>query len=130
MSMGNGIGWAGLNAIAAKDAARIVDVVNARVAFTGRDALRVGVFGGFDINTARRTCCGAQEAADALLESVFVAMEDMDSPVACLEMDWLLGIVFGDGFSQHIAKCHAETLDQGSDCFASFFNHRWHRHSV
>jgi len=130
MSVGDGVGRAGLNAIAAKDAARIVDIVNTGVAFTGGDALRVGVFGGFDVDATRRACCGAQEAANTFFQAVFVAVENVNSTVARLEMDGFFGIVFGDSFPKHIAERHAETLYQGYESLASFSNDRGHRDSV
>jgi hypothetical protein len=37
-------------------------------------------------------------------------MKDVNSAIARLKMNGFFGIIFSDGFSQHVAKCHAETL--------------------
>lgn len=108
-----GIGRAGLDAIAAEDATRIIDIVDARIAFSGGNALNIGVFGGFDIDATRGTGCGAQEAAHAFFQAVFIPVQDVNTTIASLKMDGFFGIIFGDGFPQHIAKRHAKTLDQG-----------------
>jgi len=130
VSVRDGVGWTRLNAIAAKDAAGIVDIVNAGVAFTGGNALRAGVFGGFDINATRGAGCCTQKAADALFQAVFVTVEDVDAAVAGLKMDGFFGIVFSDRFPQHIAEGHAETLYQRGECFSSFSPYRRHRDLV
>ena|ERR1039458_10003130 len=111
MAMGDGVGGTRFHAVTAKDTARIVDVVDAGVAFAGRNALDVSVFGGLDINAPRGTCGGAQEAADAFFQSVFVPVENVNATVASLKMDRFLGIVFRDRFPQHIAERHAKALD-------------------
>src|SRR3984893_12397334 len=129
MSMRDGIGWACLNAIAAEDATRIVDVVNARVALPRGNALCVGVFRGLDIDAPCRTGCRAQEAAHALFQPVFVSMQNVNPAVPSLEVDRLFGIIFSDCFPQHIAESHAESLHQGDECFASFSYRRGHRFS-
>src|SRR3984893_5623581 len=130
MSMRDGIGWACLNAIAAEDATRVVDVVNARVALPRGDTLRVGIFRSLDVDAACRTGRRAQEAAHALFQPVFVSMQNVNPAVPSLEVDRLFRIIFSDGFPQHVAEGHAETLHQGDECFAGFFYHRGHRFSV
>ena len=47
-------------------------------------------------------------------------MQNVNSAVASLEVDRLLGIIFSDGFPQHIAESHAKALYQDCDGFASF----------
>lgn len=83
--MGDGVGGAGLDAIAAEDAAVVVDVVDLGVALRGGDALLSGVFRSLDKNAVGRTGGGAEEAGYALLQAVFVALEDVGSAIALLE---------------------------------------------
>ncbi|HEY2645887.1 MAG TPA: hypothetical protein VGI34_02885 [Candidatus Acidoferrales bacterium] len=127
MAVCNSICWASFHTIAAKNTSRVVDVVDAGITFAGGNSLCLGVFGGFDINAARRAGSGAQKAADALLQAIFVAMQDMDAAISRLEVNWFFGIIFRDGFPQHIAECHAETFNEGNECFASFSDYGRHR---
>src|SRR4051794_35800124 len=55
-------------AVAAEDAARHVDLVDARVALAGGDLVLRRVLGGHDADAVGRARGGAQRAADALLE--------------------------------------------------------------
>ena len=57
------------DAVAAENAARIIDIVNAGVTFTGGDAVGIGIFRRFDINAICWASRGAQKAANALLEA-------------------------------------------------------------
>ena len=130
MSVGNGIGWASLNAVAAENAARIVDVVDARVTFTCGNSPRIGVFRRLDVYATSRAGRRAQEAANTLFQSVFIAVENVDTAVSWLEMDRFFGVIFGDGFPQHIAEGHAKAFYKRDKRFASFFDDGRHRKSV
>ena len=110
MTVGDGISRACFDAIAAKNAARIIDVVDASVAFARGDSHRVRVFGGLDVNTTRRAGRGAQEAANALFQSAFIPVENVDAAITRLEMDGFFRIIFRDGFPQHIAEGHAKAF--------------------
>ena len=74
MAVGDGVGGASVNAVAAEDASRVVDVVDAGVAFTGGDAVDLGILGGLDVNTIRGTRGRAQKTADAFLEAVLISL--------------------------------------------------------
>jgi hypothetical protein len=50
VTMGNGVGGAGLDAVAAEDAAVVIDVVDLGIALGAGDPLLGGVLGGFDID--------------------------------------------------------------------------------
>ena len=63
VSVSDGVGGAGFDAVAAEDAARIVDVVDLGVAFAGGDRLRFGIFRGLDVDTVRGASGGAQESS-------------------------------------------------------------------
>lgn len=130
MAMRNGVGRAGFDAIAAKNAARIVDVVHAGIAFARGNPLDIGVFRGLDVNTARRASRRAQEAAHTFFQSVFIPVQNVDAAVTWLEMDGFFGIIFGNGFPQHIAEGHAKTFDERGDGLASFPDDGRHRRSV
>lgn len=124
------VGWTGLDAVAAKNAARIVDVINARIALARGNSIGVGIFGSLDINAPRRTGCGTQEASDTLFQAVFVPMKDVNAAIARLKMNRFFGIIFSNGFAQHVAKRHAETFYKRDERFAGFFNDGRHENSV
>lgn len=126
MAVSNRIRGAGLHAIAAKDTTRIIDVIDAGVAFARGNPLRIGVFRGFDINATRRAGRGAQETSNTLFQSVFIPVKNVDSAVTRLEMDRLFGIIFCDGFPQHVAEGHAEALYERNKCLPNFPDNRWH----
>src|SRR6201998_2309949 len=124
------VGWTSFHAIATKNAARIVNIVDARVALAGRNSLRIGVFRGLDVDTSRGTRRGTEETAHAFLEAVFVAVKDVNATIPWLKMDRLFRVVFRNRLAEHVAKCHAETFDERYERFAGFFDDRWHRISV
>jgi hypothetical protein len=126
VAMGNRVCGAGFDAVAAKDATGVVDIVDAGEALGARDALGLGIFLGFDIDAVGGASGGAEEASDALLEPVFVALQNMNAAVAGLEMHGLVGVVLGGRLSPKIAKGDAEALSQRSDRAANFFQERSH----
>lgn len=126
VSVSDGVGGAGFHAIAAKDAAGVVDVIDTGKSFGAGDALGCGVFLGFDIDAAGGTSRGAEEASDALLETVFVALENMNAAVAGLEVHGLVGVVFGRGLAPQIAKGDAEPFCQGRDGATNIFQESCH----
>src|SRR6185436_14972858 len=79
---GQRAGRAGLDVQAAEDAPGVVDLVDAGVPLTRREALLVGVVATLDVDRVRRAGPGAQLAADALLQAVRVPVEDMPAVVA------------------------------------------------
>ena len=120
MSVSDGVGRARFHAIAAKNAARIIDIVNAGIAFARGNSLGIGVFRGFDVDATGRAGRGAQETADAFFQSVFITMKNVDAAITRLEMDGLFGIIFGDGFPQHVAESDAEAFYERGERFAGF----------
>src|SRR5262249_25864814 len=109
---------AGFDAIAAENAARIGDIVNLSVSLSCGDAIRVGAFRLFDVDAIRRASRRAEEAANALFESVFVAVQDVDSAIARLEMYRLMRIILRDGLPEHVPEGHAETFRQRAERLA------------
>src|SRR5271166_1384437 len=63
------------HAVAAEDAAVVIDVVNLGVTLGATHALLGGVLSGFDVNTVRRTSGCAKEAGNALLQSVLISLQ-------------------------------------------------------
>jgi hypothetical protein len=120
MTVRDRVGGASFDAVSAKNAARIIDIVDSGVAFGGGDAICFGIFGGLDIDAARGTGCGAKKAGDALLEAVLIALQNVDAAIARLKMDRLVGIIFGGRLSPKIAKGDAEALSQSRDRVADF----------
>ena len=127
VTVGDGVGGASLDAVAAEDAAGVVNVVNLGVAFAGADAGFGGVVGGLDVDALHRAGGGTEEAGDALFQSVFVAVQDVDAAVAVFEAHRLVGVVFGDGGAEERAQGDGETLCEGEDGFGGFFEYGWHR---
>ena len=130
VAVSDGVGGASVNAVAAEDASRVVDVVDARVAFTGGDAVDLSIFGGLDVNTIRGTRRRAEKASYALLQATFVAMQHMNAAIARLEMYRLIRVVLRHGFPQHIAERDAKALYQRDKRFACFPDDGRHRTSV
>src|SRR6185295_18126826 len=69
-------------AVAAEDAAREVDLVDAGVALAGRDAVVRRVLGRDDADAVRGTGGGAERATDALLEPVLMPPEPVPAAEA------------------------------------------------
>ena len=85
MAVGDGVGGAGFDAVAAEDAAVVVDVVDLGVALGGGDALLLGVLGRLDVDAVRRAGGGAEEAGYALLQAVLVALQHVLAAEALLQ---------------------------------------------
>src|SRR5438105_1600395 len=69
VAVSDGVFRTSLDAVAAKDAASIVDVVNLRIALIDADPLFGGtrIVGSFDVNAFRRTSSRAEKTSDTLL---------------------------------------------------------------
>lgn len=116
----NRVSGAGLDAIAAKNAARIINIVNAGVALAGGDALRVSILRGFNINAIRGAGRSAEEAAYAFLESVLVALQNVDATIAGLDACGNVRIVFSGRLAKHGFERDAKALHKRQECFANF----------
>lgn len=130
VAVSDGVGGASLDAIAAKNAAGIVDVVDLGVTVGVGDAIVGGVFGGFDVNAIRGTRGGAQKTGDAFFEAVLVALQHVDSAIARLKMDGLGGIILRGGLLPHGDERHLEALVENDESAEEFFNDRCHKHSL
>src|ERR1700687_5672610 len=101
MTVSDSVCRAGFHAVSAKDAARIVNIIDTSVALPGGDALGVGVFGSFDINTVCGTGGSAQKTAHTFLQAIFIALQNMNSTIARLKMNWLEWVIFRRGVAKH-----------------------------
>src|SRR5271156_398051 len=116
----NRIRGARFDAIAAENAARIIYVVDARIALASGNAIGVGIFSGLDVDAVCRTRRGTEKASHAFLKTGFIAVQDMDSAVARLKVNLFVGIILRDCFAKHVAKCHAKPLHQRGEGLADF----------
>src|SRR5206468_4334677 len=72
MAVRDGVGGAGLDAIAAEDATVVIDVVDLGVTLGAADAMRFRVLRRLDVNAIRRACRSAQEAGNTFLQPVLI----------------------------------------------------------
>jgi hypothetical protein len=127
VTVGNGIGRASVNAVAAEDAAGIVNIIDAGVALPRGDAIGFVVFSGFDINTIRGARSCAKKATNAFLEAVFVALEYVNAAIARRDAGRHFRIALGGGFAKHRAQRDTEALAERRKCFADFADYGSHR---
>jgi hypothetical protein len=130
MAMRDGVGRASFDAVSAKNASRVVDVVDTGVTLSGRDPIGIGVFSGFNVNTIRRTSGRAQETANTLFQPIFVAMQNVNPTITRLEVHWFVRVVFRNSFPEDIPEGYAETLYERSECFTHFAKYGWHKIAV
>src|SRR5580692_3653628 len=130
MAVGNRVCGAGFYAVAAEDAAGVVNVVDLCVAFPCGDAIGRGIFSRLDVNTVRWARGGAKKAADALFVAVLVALKYVYTPVARLDAGRDVGEAFGRGLAEHGAQRHAEALVKRNEGFADFLDDGCHRIST
>jgi hypothetical protein len=124
------IGRASFYTVATENTARIIDIVDFRVTLACRNAIRVRILSRFDVDTICRASRGAQKAADALLQSIFIAMQNVNAAVARLEVNGLVRIVLGDRLPKHIFERDTEALRQRCECLGNFADDRGHRTTV
>src|SRR5262249_49575472 len=127
VAVSDGVGGASFDAVSTKNAARIVDVIRLGVAFPRGDSLRLGIFSGFDVNTIRGTRGCAKIASDALFESVFVALQHVDSTVTRLNCRWRVRKTFRSRLAEHGFQRNAEALEERYERLADFSYDRCHR---
>ena len=122
VAMRDGIGGAGLDTIAAKNAAIVVDVIDLGVAFGAAHALFGDVIGSFDIDAIRRTIRGAQKAGYAFFQSIFVALQNVGAAEAgfnacAAERAFAIRIIFNRRGLEHLNEGDAHSFSDGGDVF-------------
>jgi hypothetical protein len=118
VAVGDGVSRASLDAVPAKDAAVVVDVVDLGVALGAGDALLFGVLCGLDVDTVRRAGSGTEKACDTLLKTVLVALELVLSTEALLKYGsahwtFAVGIVLDFGRLEGLLQRDAHSLGNG-----------------
>src|SRR5882724_7831222 len=86
MSMGDGIGRASFYAVSAENAPVVINVVDLGVALGAAYPVLLSVFGGFDVDAVRRTGRRTKETSYALLQAIFIALQNVNSPIALLKL--------------------------------------------
>src|SRR4029453_12498545 len=99
-------------AVAAEDAARQVDLVDARIPLARRDAVVGRVLGGDDADAVGGARGCAEGAADALLEPVLVAPEPVPSAEARVEGALVLGVLLRDRLLEDLLQRDAEPFQR------------------
>src|SRR5579864_5010330 len=115
----DGVRWAGLNAIAAEDAAVIVDVIDLGVALCAAYAVLFSIFGGLNVNAVGRTGGRAKETGHAFFQTIFVALQLMQSAEALLKNRALIGqlfvgIVLNNGGRKHLPQGYGHPFRNAS----------------
>lgn len=122
VAMGDGVRGTGFHAVAAKNAARIIDVVNLGITFAGGNSIGVGILSCFYINAIRGARCRAQKAAHALLKTVFIALQNVNPTIAWLHTRGYVRKILGRRFAEHGLQRYAEAFKERYECFADFLN--------
>jgi hypothetical protein len=111
VTMGDGIRGTRLDAVTAKNATRVVYVVNLGVTLTCRDSIGVGILGSLDVNAIRGTRRSAQKTAYTLLKTVFIALQNVNAAIARLHTGRNVGKILCRGFAEHGPQRHAEAFE-------------------
>jgi hypothetical protein len=129
VAVGNGIARAGFNAITAEDAAVVIDVINFGIALGSANAFFAGILCRLNVNAICRAGCSAEEAGDALLQAVFIALQNVDSAVPGFKMRGLVGIILRHRGFKHDLKRGGESLRQRHGGIGYFPNNVRHNPS-
>ena len=122
VAVGDGVRGTGFHAVAAKNAARIIYVVNLGITFAGGNSIGVGILSCFYINAIRGARCRAQKAAHTLLKTVFIALQNVNPAIAWLHTRGYVRKILGRRFAEHGLQRHAEAFKERYECFADFLN--------
>src|SRR5450755_4118713 len=110
VAMGNGVGGTRFDAVAAEDAAVVVDVIDLGITLAAADALPVGVLGGFYVDAVGRAGRRAKKTGHALLHAVCVALQNVYAAVTLFQLGGTIGIIFRHRGRHHLPKCDAHSL--------------------
>ena len=116
MAVRDGISRASLDAISAKNAAVVVDVIDLGIAFRAADPVLGGILCRLDIDAIRR----AQEAGDTLLQAIFVTLQNMHAAIPLLnhgssQGTRAIGIVLHNRGLEHLPESNAHSLGDSGD---------------
>src|SRR5581483_4386645 len=99
-------------AVAAEDAAAHVDLVDARVALSRRDAVLRRVLSRHDADAVGGARSRAERAADALLEAVLVPVQAVAAAEARIDRALVLRVLLGDRLLEDLLERDAEALQR------------------
>ena len=85
VTVSNGVCRACFDAVSAKNAAVVIDVVDLCISLGAANAVFGRVLGGFDVNAIGRAIGSAQKTGYALLKPVFIALQHVYAAEALLE---------------------------------------------
>src|SRR5438874_12823893 len=101
---GDRVEWTRELAVAAENTAAHVDLVDARIALAGRDAVVGRVLRRGDADAVRRARRRAERAADALLQPVLVAVEAMAATEARVHRPLVLRVLLRDRLLERLPE--------------------------
>src|SRR5579859_4606427 len=116
----NGVSGAGLNAIAAENAAVVVDVIDLGVALGAADALFFGIVGRFNVNAVGRARGRTQETGHAFFQTVLIALQLVQSAETLLKNraligQFFIGIVFHNRLGKHLLQGHGHSFGDAGE---------------
>ena len=126
VAVGDRVGGAGFYAVAAEDAARIIDVIDAGVALASRNTIGLCIIPSFDVDTICGAGRCAKEAADTFFEAILVALQDVDAAIARLDRGRRLRKGFRGRFPEHGLESDAKALVESDESFSGFANDGGH----
>jgi len=130
VSVSNCVRRARFDTVAAKNTARIIDVVNAGVAFASGDAAGITILSGLYVDAICRARCGAEKTSNTLLETGFVPVQHMYSAIARLKMHRFERVILRDRFPEHVPESDTKSLHQCAERLADFPKDGCHRLGV
>src|SRR5690349_8469751 len=120
--MGDSIGGTGFHAISAEDTAVIVYVVNLGIALGTAYPVLCRVLCSLNVDTVGRAIGGTKKTGDALLQPIFISLQDMDPAIPLLHLgppqgSGPVGIVFDHRRLEHLPEGNAHSLGDRGDVF-------------
>lgn len=109
VAVGDSVRGAGFYAIAAEDAAIVVNVIDLGIAFRAADTVLFSVLRRLNVNAIGRAGRRAQEAGHAFFQAIFIALQLVQSAETLLKHrafigQLLIGIVLNNGGSKHLTE--------------------------
>lgn len=130
VAVSDGIGRAGFYAVPTEDAAGIVDIVDFCIPLSRGDSLGFRIFRRFNVDTICGAGGGTKKAANTFLKTVFIALEDMDPPVARLNAGGDVWKALRRGFAEHGPQRDAKAFEKRHKRFTDFPSDGWHQRSL
>jgi hypothetical protein len=120
MPVGDRVGGTGFDAVSAENTSIVVDVINLGVALRSAHTMLGGILGRLDVNAVRGTRGGAQETGYALFQSALIALQNVYTAKAFLELGASerprpIRIVLHLRGLEHLHESDAHPLGDGRD---------------